>query len=235
MLLILVVLGLMSLAEPGFAGIHVLAPVHDNSIHRDWEDLCGTYAPDYPDLVVQTRESLPSVVRSLLLFDLSQIPLHGQILSAQLRLYCVLETEYVTNEFHVSALTESWNPLSVTWCERDEGTSWCVGGGCIETETQSSTVIPASNPDPWGGHPVDAWFEWDVKDIVQGWHTGTMVNHGFCLWQTPQFGHGRNQRVHFAAKDHPQAATLGPQLIVTLWDPVAVAPGSWSAVKGLFR
>ena len=233
--LLLVVISSFVVPSHGWAETAVLAPNVDNSIHRDWEDLCGTYAPDYPDLVVQSREDLPSVVRSLVLFDLSSIPANGVIVSATLRLYCLLETEYVTNDFHVSRILEPWDTMAVTWCLRDIGTPWSADGGYFTTDDQATVQIVTKYPDPWAGGPYNEWIEWDVTAVADSWYTEEAANYGFCVWQTPMSGHGRNQRVHFASMDNAQAATLGPQLIVEYTAPVSTQPSTWGAVRSLFR
>jgi hypothetical protein len=188
-------------------------PLCDHALHNDWEDACGAYPPDYPALVVQARESLPSVVHALIRFDLSAIPANATVISATLRLYCLLETEYMSNDFHVGRIEESWDASQADWCSRNGSRPWCVPGGCVAADGRATVHISSKYGD-WEGGPYNEWIDWNVTDIVRAWRLCGKPNCGFCVWQAPQPGHGRNQRVHFASMDHPEAASLGPRLAV---------------------
>lgn len=109
----------------------------------------------------------------------------------------------------------------MNWCNRFTNTPWCAEGVCISSVGQAATVIQPRY-EPFGSGVRENWVEWDVTSIVEAWLTGSEPNYGFCVWQTPQSGHNRNQQINFASSDHVDAESIGPQLVAVEATPTEV-------------
>ncbi len=107
----------------------------------------------------------------------------GTISGATLSLYCY----YLDNK--TSGVNVSVYPLSAMWTEgsgasyiipstsdscwnnRTTNTPWNTPGGDYYTYPSSNMAVTH----------VDAWFSWDVTEIVKAWANGSMENNGFLL------------------------------------------------------
>ncbi len=187
--------------------------VWDNTIARDYDDLCGTgYSTDASDVVrVYTREQINRTGRTVARFVTDGMQC-SSIASATLRLYAVFETEFVQNDFHVSRITEDWVSTDATWCDRSAGLAWSSNGVAFTDTGQATTSIPPLYGSGTFG-PRGEWIEWDVTEIVRNWLLDGDPNFGFVVWQTPLGGHGRNQEIHFASREYADAY-LTPQLVI---------------------
>lgn len=100
---------------------------------------------------------------SLVYFDISSIPGDAIINSAYLRLYCFFEP-YAT-VLRIGRLEQrSWTETGVTWNNMPYG----------ETPPPFAYFTVAPN----------IWNSYDVKEFVEGWHSGTYINNGFQLFTT---------------------------------------------------
>lgn len=186
---------------------------------------CGeTVSVDNPILSVKTWEDCGRATRALVRFDLDFVTV--EVTSAKLRLYALQQHEYATNVFHAARLMEDWAASDVTWCESDAGIEWCSLGACFGTLHEATTIIeskfPAIEDDPAGPRPYEEWIEWDVTEIVNRWIAGTWANYGLCVYQTPLFGHNREQAIYFASLENADPS-LAPRLLM-IDDAVAVGP-----------
>jgi Tfp pilus assembly protein PilV len=110
-------------------------------------------------------------VRTLLKFDVSEIPPAAKITSAVLELSAdnASETGGVVD---ARRLTAAWDEDAVTWNERQSGVPWTTPGGDFESEIFASTdVAPGAS----------GWNQWDVSTLVQAWADGSYANHGVII------------------------------------------------------
>lgn len=107
-------------------------------------------------------------VRSLINFDVSQIPPKSIINSALLELYAYNDGSSYTAEiqFYSRRITTAWDPSTVTWNSQPNATT--VGQ---EASTPNSRY--------------EKWYEVSVKNAIQAWVNGE-VNYGILLVQDPQ-------------------------------------------------
>ena len=172
----------------------------DTYTQRDYDDLCGTtyFLDGDPSFDVSTREDITRTARALMSFESSDIQSWPPAQTATLRLYAQYETEYLTNQFHASRITENWDTTRMNWCQRLQGTSWCTPGVCFTSAGEDSIAIPSKFNG--GNGDYDEYVDFDVTAIVQAWQQGA-PNDGICVWQTPLGGHGRNQAIVFTSKE----------------------------------
>lgn len=121
--------------------------------------------------------------RSLILFDLSEIPSDPDyqvvVLSASLSLTTKTFRNWPEVTISLHRLTESWvnDPENVSWSKRDASTNWSTLGGSFEG-TASSTLTglfaTANETNSFVGLEQDVQFWIDNPDQNFGW---ILVNH----------------------------------------------------------
>lgn len=103
-------------------------------------------------------------VRSVILFDLSEIPLGSIIVTAELWLYYY--RYWVNNPagrtMDIHRCLETWAEMTVTWNNQPDH----------DPTIESSLTVPSS---------PNRWMTWDVKNLVQNWVNGTYDNYGLKL------------------------------------------------------
>jgi large repetitive protein len=117
-------------------------------------------------MFVQSRESRNN--RSVIQFDVSEIPANAVISSALLTL--VSDIFDATRVYHIFGLTKGWVENTVTWNLADTGDPWDVPG--------AGDVI-LGDPAMFDG--LDGPADIDIKFFVSGWVSGTFPNYGMVI------------------------------------------------------
>src|SRR5262252_4233651 len=167
------------------------------------------------------------VYRSLLQFNLPQIPSTATNVSAKLNVLHFLENSY-NMTVHAYPVTSSWeegtgvtSPAActgngATWYERTGGVMWNSQGGDFDSSTASSQVsIPALE--------TENWDSFDVSGIVSKWVSGQAPNLGFLVKSDNEAQANYNFTV-LASNDYSPAASVRPQLQVTYTDGTHATP-----------
>jgi N-acetylneuraminic acid mutarotase len=129
--------------------------------------------------------------RSLLRFDMADIPASAQVVSATLRLYLVNSWDYPNRTRTVTTyrVPSAWSETSVTW---------------------SNAPQPAES---YGSAPVTAgdwrWREFDVADLVRAWHSQSQPNHGIMI-RGPEVSGQDSSRRGFSTREGPHP----PELVI---------------------
>ncbi len=102
---------------------------------------------------------------SLISWDLSAIPKGAAITSATMSLYTTL-AEWISGGGGYSRLYRlrrpDWEELQATWRIYKTGSNWGAAGAA-----HTSTDIDTTLSSQFLRIPAPAWYEWDVKDLVQ--------------------------------------------------------------------
>jgi hypothetical protein len=103
------------------------------------------------------------IVRSLVYFDLSGIPLGTQIVSSSLHLQLVSSWDFPNHTRTITTyrVTQGWSEPNVTW-----------NTAPAHAEAYGSAGVK---------HGAWDWYAFDVTALVQAWLDGTHVNHGIML------------------------------------------------------
>jgi hypothetical protein len=118
--------------------------------------------------------------RSLIQFNLSNITSNAQIISATMKLYVIVKGtgDQVVD---VRRLTRAWDEGTgttgqitndgATWNNATNTTLWTTAGGDMGSIVWATATITSAS----------AYFNWDVKNLVQNWVNGTYPNYGMIL------------------------------------------------------
>ncbi|NLG27013.1 MAG: DNRLRE domain-containing protein, partial [Chloroflexi bacterium] len=120
--------------------------------------------------------------RSLLYFNVSQVPAGAGIVEARLR----LRSTSATGEplpILVYGLRRDWQESEVTWERATTISPWALAGADSPPDDRdraasASTVVS-------GGQ---IWYEWDVTELVNAWVKGEQSNHGLLLLASESAG-----------------------------------------------
>ncbi len=164
-------------------------------------------------MYVQRLTNYPT--RALLYFDISSIPPGATILSAQLRL-----VKYFGNhEDYIDAhpLTQEWTETGATW--NSSGITGWTGGAYNTSASYSTQTMVGAN--------TNTAYSWNVLNMVNAWHSGTITNYGVLLKANNETG--SSARSHgFYTKEYTTYTSYRPILVVT-YCPIAFDMGGSSA------
>jgi hypothetical protein len=132
------------------------------------------------------------IVRSLIKFDLSNLPANATVQSAKLRVYYMGYRDFTNHIRTVTAyrITGDWAESGVTWDNKPSpGTAY-------------GSVDITANAD-WG------WRELDVRALVQGWVNGSIANQGVML-RGPEASGADSSYRKFGTRESPYP----PELVI---------------------
>lgn len=126
--------------------------------------------------------------RSVIKFDLSDIPSSDNVTSAILKLYRGGTSTAPNGSIYAYRATDSWSESNITWGNPDYNNS------SYDSNSGGST-----------------WMEWDITNLVQQWVDGTYTNYGVYLKATSSV----SQLYEYYSKDYATSA-YRPKLVVEL-------------------
>ena len=188
----------------------------DTTIWRDYNNNCGDHnGSSNKGIGVSTRAGINRLHRALLQFKVEEVPAGTRIAKATVRLYALEQGEYRDNYFHISRLTERWEPRSTTWCKRTVSKSWSTHGGVWARKGQAAVLIPSKHGSIWhqATGSYKEWIEWDVTQIVKDWVENGKPNFGIIVHQPDIDNRSENQGIDFCAKEYSDVS-LRPQLVI---------------------
>lgn len=125
---------------------------------------------------VQTNSKIGKLSNSLIKFDISSVPTHVQIKTAQLDLY-VLSSAGSADTLLVNRITTDWKKDKATWLIKDIGEPWALAGGDFDRAIAGSFEVSAVGK-----------ISTDVAPLVQAWLNGKYDNYGIMLRSEPRTG-----------------------------------------------
>ncbi len=111
----------------------------------------------------------PRIFRTILYFDVSEIPANAVIYAATLRVY----TGGITGTVYLDAyaLTRDWSETAATWNSHDTGSAWTASGGDFGQSAASNVAVSAID---WVNIPLST-------EVVRQWVADSAVNYGLLL------------------------------------------------------
>lgn len=155
-----------------------------------------------------------SVFRSLVRFDLSDLPTDATITSATLSLWHP-DTTGATLTVNAHRLTSPWQEGTgkdtctgdgATWYELDGGVKWGQDGGDFDPSVAASLAVPSGQAASWHAYVLTA--------VVQGWARGDYANDGVLLRASDETIVG-GKYLDYYTSDFGVAPTLRPKLTIT--------------------
>jgi hypothetical protein len=147
------------------------------------------------DMWVGYDHCVPAKVgRSLVKFDVSDIPAGTSIAQATLRLYLVngCDIGERTHTITVYRTSGNWGETSVTWNSKPG-----------HAEAYGSRSMPSKT---WG------WYTFDVTGLVRGWVNGSFANQGLTL-RGPESSGNSSARLGFATRN-ASGTTYDPRIVI---------------------
>lgn len=158
----------------------------------------------------------PFSQRSLLAWDLSDIPTESTIVNAELRLYnAAMWVPNVARSVSVHRLTRGYT-MNATWNRYDGASAWTAGGGDFVSVPVSSVTLATRYQ----------WYSWPVTGLVQGWIDGSFPNDGMLVRAADETI--EDSYVGFYSAEYTPAG-YGPTLVVTYVPPEQDDPGPTEA------
>ena len=155
-------------------------------------------------VVMRTQENAGQ--RSLLEFNLSNLPFDVTVINAQLELYVDRLVNSGLVEIH--AVTTSWmegtcqgagcTADGATWDSYDGTNTWSTSGSDHVAEAAATTDVDMAA----------TWFSWDITALVQDWAKGKRPNFGMLLKTLS------GSEVDFVSSDHT-TVSQHPKLTIT--------------------
>jgi len=142
------------------------------------------------------------IVRSLVKFDTSAIPVGTSISSAALRVYMVASYDYPSTPRTITPyrVGSSWTESGVIW-NSQPSIAEAYGSASITSE-------------------AFGWYSFDVTNLVRGWVNGTLPNYGIML-RGPEVSGADSSWRSFSTRE----GTFPPQLVISY-------PTAASALQG---
>ena len=131
--------------------------------------------------ILATYNAAGNEQRSLLQFDLAQVPAHATIHSAVLRLYGIPFAGSTTaTSISAYRVARDWQELQATWMVAVTGQAWVHPGGDL---LGSDGAYLGSPYGTWSGDqsPTYRWYEVDVTTLVNEQVQGLQPNHGIAV------------------------------------------------------
>lgn len=124
---------------------------------------------NYGNVVFLVVSSNSEIYRSYLQFDLSDVPQNAVIVSADLGL-CYVSSYILTSYFPVGLyeVTESWEEDTITW------------------DNQPASSTEAEDIQDISTISTGDFVYWEIDDLVEGWHDGSIANYGVVLRDTDE-------------------------------------------------
>jgi uncharacterized repeat protein (TIGR01451 family) len=140
--------------------------------------------------------------RALIRFDLSAIPAGATLTSATLEMYYFSTRTTLTESLRAHRITRAWTEAGVTWRTTDGVNNWTTAGGDYDAAVAATATVNST---------VNAWKQWGLTALVQGWVNGTVANQGLLL-ESPSAS-GNNER-QFYSSDYAVNPALRPKLTI---------------------
>jgi RHS repeat-associated protein len=175
---------------------------------------CGTYGIE--DWMRVGSDTSTTKWRSLIRFDLKDIPPGSPITSATMSLWKIASNAATT--VRVYRATRDWVEGSygcfngATWYTAANGVNWTAQGADYDSTEVTNRPVPAGE--------AAGWHTFDVKTAVQPWVNGDKPNLGLLLRVPDESGAVKND-LDYASSDRSGSATEAshrPKLAVTYAD-----------------
>ncbi len=155
-----------------------------------------------------------NTMASLVQFNVTDIPSNAVVTSAALELYTYnrSNTSYVWVETY--KMLAPWNVSQANWNYAYSGQSWEEPGAAGANDRAQRYS------DRKAVEVLNAWYRFNVLNMVQDWVRTPAQNYGVMVWATGE----TYTQYDFVSSDNAQYASQHPKLIVSYWVPSGTQP-----------
>ncbi len=150
--------------------------------------------------------------RSLVRFDLADIPSGAEITSASLQLYFYgVDGTPVNRTVNCYQVLKNWEEGEANWEERKEEIFWGTFGVGLDDVDAKTTAEDAQDWDD----EYPTWKSYDLTDLTQMWLDGTENNYGVALWATNEDDYTDKDEKLIYSSEYTGDPSLRPKLVVS--------------------
>jgi hypothetical protein len=181
---------------------------------RDYQGVCDTYISQYSptsNYALQANLMIKNdgVQQGLLRFDLSCLPENAVVRQATLRLFAYNRDRNLAMDLQVLPLLRAWMDLQATWNRAAAEQPWGLAGASqVGTDRVADPVAVQSML------AINAWYEFDITQLVAAWTSNSTTNLGLLLR-----GLGAQSVVYHIASANYTNMALRPQLVIDYTTP----------------
>ncbi len=159
--------------------------------------------------ILYSGASTASKNRSIVKFDLNNVPSNATITSAKIVLVKTGGSNSNATDIGLHRVTSPWTEgkgkcgggnETANWNQRQSGTNWGSAGGDFISTPESVVSVGAN-----------AAYEWTATNLVQGWITGSFVNNGVLIKMVNE---GQANQKFYGSRNASNV-TIRPMLAVT--------------------
>ena len=144
-------------------------------------------------------------MKALLRFELPSLPQGARLQSATLSLYTLQRTTDDPLLTQVYAVGRPWSEDESSWLLANAGEPWAQSGGEGPGADYVEPAVAVNNLTD-----DQAWYAWDVSDVVGTWLEAPETNQGLMYWAQG----GEAVRYNLASADNSHK-NLRPRLTIT--------------------
>ncbi len=139
----------------------------------DWYTNYG----DAHTLRVRTKRDAPSVKSAPIRFDLSSIPTYATVITAELRLYSVKQSNTAWLCLDLYRLNQAWDERQATWDRATADTLWAVPGANGVPHDREGTLATVRC---WV-QATDRWYTMNARTLAEHWIRNPDKNAGVLV------------------------------------------------------
>ena len=166
------------------------------------------------------------LTRSLIRFDLSDVPPDSGVYTATLSLYARESSTHAALLLSAHELLKPWDEATVTWDDCRRGIPWSEGGG--GAPDQDAARYPAT---VFLGHETPRWYCFDITLLARKWVARPEANFGIAILGEA----GASTAFTFYSSQAPShLADLRPRVSIIYGDPLPTATPTTTALPAYF-
>ena len=171
-----------------------------------------------------------SIFRSLLRFDLADIPIDATVTNATLSLWhpdvtasaLTVNLHRATSPWQEGTSKDTCSGDGATWYESDGGVRWTQDGGDFDSSVAASLSVPTGQ--------AAGWHAYNLTTLAQAWAHGDYPNDGLLLKAADETI-SAGKFIDYYTSDFAVAPTLRPKLAITYSDGSHASPPIVSITK----
>ena len=192
-----------------------LNPIMDT--YMAGNDVTSNHASSDNLPVGELNNATGALRRSLIKFDLSQIPAGSTIISATLSLYNKVDYANTASVFRIYRVKRPWIENQVTWKVWKTGSNWSSSGGFGTGDTEPTDI---GSRNMTANETLGTYDNWTLtSSAIQEIIDGKFINNGFLIKSDTELNDG-----YTFASTHSNNGSYPPQLAIVYEGTAIITP-----------